>query len=148
MTHGKEKQAFENALEIVLKAQPEAVLPVIHTIASELKFSDGNYYFLDITEPRDIKASIDRCKIGVVNTTKRDSGGIGVATLQPFPENCTLFRVPPRSKWEIGNCELDVDGTLFTIFIQRLFVEFQRIGFIDFKEEKPPLGFKTHYREK
>ena len=148
MSEDEEISVFENAIELVLEARPEAVLPVIHTIANELTFSDGHFYFQDTKAEGDINAGIDRCMIGVSNHKKVHSAPVGVVTLQTFPENRTLFRVPPRSKWEIGNCELDVDGSLFTIFIQRLFTEFQRLGFIDFKKEKPPIGFKPPHEDK
>ena len=144
----KEKQPFEEAIEIVLEAQPEAVLPVIHIAANELTFSDGHYYCGDLGGNEDITASIERCVIGVSNHKKVHSEAIGVITLQPFPGNRTLFRVPPRSKWaglQYGN--LDTDGSLFTRFLQHVFAEFQRIGFIDFRE-KPPLGFRLPHKEK
>jgi hypothetical protein len=142
MANEKEKIEFENAIEIVLKAYPDAVLPIIHTIASELTYDEGHYSFRDMHSSADVNASISRCAIAVINNVKKDNGFIGIITIQPFPDNHTLFRIPPYSKWEIGECKLDPDGKLFTYYVRQLFIEFQRMGFIDFKEEKPPLGFK------
>ena len=144
----RKRRPFENAIEIVLEALPEAVLPVIRNAANELKFGEGNYYSTDLHAGGDVTASIDRCAIGVSNKKKVHSAHIGVITLQPFPGNRTLFRVPPFSKQgKDKKWELDEDGSLFTGFLRYLFSEFQRLGFIDFKKEKPPIGFKTPHKE-
>jgi hypothetical protein len=149
MSEDEKISAFENAIEIVLEAQPEAVLPVIRNAANELKFNDGYYYSDDLHAEGDVTASIDRCAIGVSNKKKMHSQHIGVITLQPFPDNRTLFRVPPFSKQERDKYwELDPDGAFFTEFLRYIFSEFQRLGFIDFKKEKPPIGFKPPHKEK
>lgn len=145
----KKEQASKQTIEVVLEAPPEAVLPVIRNTANELKFSEGDYYSTDLHAEGDVTASIDRCAIGVSNKKKVHSAHIGIITLQPFPSNHTLLRVPPFSKQEKDEYwELDPDGLLFTDFLRYLFSEFQRLGFIDFKKEKPPIGFKPPREDK
>jgi len=63
---------------------------------------------------------------------------IGCIKLEPLPEEQTLFKL----------MYLPACHSFFNHFMQQLLVEFQRLGFTHFEEEKPPIGFKLPRKEK
>lgn len=148
------KPPFQDAMEIVLSGTPKIILPLIRRVARESSF--GNYEY-SLPEEAGMVISTAFAELQIQLHPKVGTFGydnpfptIGVITLQELPnKQTTLFRVPPRSQWgEAAAFDFDSDGSYFTRFLARVFAEFQRLGFVDFKEEKPPLGFKLPHREK
>ena len=159
-------KAFEKAIELVLKATPEVLSPVIKTVASEFTFKDLHYWSTE--EAGSASSAFRKMLITILDVIEDSIASedcIGIITLQSLASDKTLFRIPPRSEWYIniepktlpqlsykGHINKDVfnlfwDESYFTHLLERLFAEFQRLEFVDFRE-KPPIGFKLPYKEK
>ena len=171
MPKHKNKELFENALEIVLRETPDILSPFIKTIVSEYSY-EGLHYWLK-EETKTSSSSYRKILIGIMHgddetksIIKEDC--IGILTLQSLGSGKAILRVPPRSKWHINIepetlyflAEEDLshisndkfnwyyNDSYFTRLLEALFTEFQRLGFIDFKDAKPPIGFRTPRKEK
>ena len=142
----KEKGPFEDAIEIVLRGTPEIIVPLIRTVADKSSFRGCKYY---LPGEAGIVISTAFAEFQIQLVTGHPFPTIGIITLQELADkHTTLLTVPPRSQWGASEAlEFDGDGSYFTHFLGRLFAEFQRLGFIDFREEKPPIGFRVPHRE-
>ena len=162
----QEAKAFGKAIELVLRATPEVLSPIIKTIASEFEFKDLHYWSKEEAEsasPAYRKMLITI--LDVIEDSIASEDCIGIITLQSLALDTTLFRIPPRSEWYINiepktlpqlrykghvnkdEFNLSWDESYFTHLLEILFAEFQRLEFIDFKEGKPPLGFRPPRKE-
>ena len=167
----QKKHQFEDALEVVLNAAPEVLSPIITTVAEEFTF--GGWECAAHEEPGSHSSAFRRLLVKVIEEVK-DEGEeisgvtidrIGIITLQSLGGNKTLLRVPPSSDWRFVDADQKIlhdtrypgyagpqdfnwfaDDSPFTHFLTRLFTEFQRLAFIDFRE-KPPIGFRLPHKE-
>ena len=145
------QEAFKEAFEVLLNSTPSIISPVIDTVAQEFTIDGWRY---NVYEEKDlmfggearITLMVSILKERIVKGKKDyDSDCIGILTLQLLPNDKTLFRIPPFKHW---NSFIDrtfyqkMDESFYNQFLTCLFTEFQKLGFVDFKEDKPPLGFK------
>jgi len=147
-----EEEPLKDGFELMLKGTPEMALALIAQVAQEFRYQGKKYSF-----DYDPKCSTTTFIEGTVwiegttatPTTKKGWAPISVIELYLLAGNKTRFRIPPREHWGIPEeLSIDPDHSLLTYLLARLFTEFQRLGFVEFKEEKPPLGFRPPHREK
>jgi hypothetical protein len=158
----KQQESFEHPLEIAVNDTPAVICPIIKTIVSEFKPENGPAYSSEIES----KSSTENYKklliiaLEIVEDSIASADSIGIITLQSLPNNQTLFRIPPRSNWYFNNAPKILDNvkitghvsndefnkywneSYFTKVLERIVSEFQRLGFINLQDKKPPLGFK------
>lgn len=152
------KQPFKDAIEVLLKGIPQMIISVIETVACETLFQ-GKYYSAR-WHGQNMLPTFARLSVFAVDedtdAQKRLHNiappekihPVGVITLQLLPDGKqSLFRVPARDRWDILG-DFDSEGLYFTHLLICLFTEFQRLGFVDFRKEKPPLGFRLPHQEK
>jgi hypothetical protein len=137
-------------LELVLRGTPEMILEVIRSAVEELDSRDlvGAYAFRRASDRPDY-ATWDRTYFATcaVEAYKRIDKQLRVdylsnipnkVELQLLPEERTLLRIPPPEKWSES----------FEPFLRYLLSKLQQLGFVDFEEEKAPLGFRLRHMEK
>jgi hypothetical protein len=148
----KGKSPFEDGGELTLKGTPEMALATIARVAQELRPQGKR-----LTFEHDPKCSTETFIEGTVwlesptpvPTAKKGYFPIAVIELYSLPDKRTLFRIPPRRYWGILEelSIIDLDYSFLTHLLKHIFTEFQRLGFVDFRQEKPPLGFRLPHRE-
>ena len=151
MNKESSQESFKKAFEILLNSKPSIISPVIDTVAQEFTFDDWRY---NVYEEENLMFGGEARIILIISILKEsivegkkeyDRDCIGILTLQLLPNNQTLFRIPPFKHWKSimnDNFYQKVNESFYTQFLARLFSEFQKLGFIDFQEGKPPLGFR------
>jgi hypothetical protein len=158
---------FAEATEIILKTTPDVLSPIIKTVIAEFECDENRAFWL-IEETETATSSYRKILVEAMEIMENSIASedcIGIITLQSLPNGCTLFRIPPRDHWYINikphkmthlRLEEHVGNDDFYLFenvssfnrvLDRLFIEFQRLGFIDFKEDKPPIGFRLPHKE-
>jgi hypothetical protein len=160
-------KSFTQTVEIVLKTSPDLLTPIIKTVVSEFKYEEGlAFWTIEETETATNNyRKILVVALEIIETSIASEDCIGIITLMSLPNDLTLFRIPPRDHWYIKTTphtmnhlplEEHVRNNDFYLFwnessfnrvVERLFIEFQRLGFIDFKKEKPPIGFRLPLKE-
>lgn len=149
----REKSLFEEAIELVLKGTPEMALAIIARVAQEFRPQGKRLAF-----EHDPKCSTEIFIEGTIwfesslpiRTAKNGYFPIAVVELYSLPDETTLLRIPPRKHWGIFEelSIIDPEHSLLIHLLERIFVEFQGLGFVDFEKKKPPLGFKLPHEEK
>lgn len=157
------QKLFEESLEIVVNATPDVIYPIIKTVVSEFEPEEGIAYSSEIES----KSSTENYKklliiaLEVINNSIASADCVGIITLQSLSNNQTLFRIPPRSNWYFNNApkilsDLKITGhvtndefnlywneSYFNKVLEKIVSEFYRLGFIDLKTKRDPLGFKA-----
>lgn len=139
-TRFQRENLFENAPEQVLIGTPEMIVPQIRDIIKRMK-SEGYPSTIqvkagdapDFSPARQVTSY--RCEI--FGKSAEVGEEIGYIELQPLPGERTLFKLMYLPSY----------NSFFTHFVQLLFAEFQRLGFVYFEKEKPPLGFRPKQKE-
>jgi len=159
---------FEEQIEFVLDASPSVLMTVIKTAAHEFEPQKGLAYTIweELESSSDSYKKMSVTALEIIEDSVASEDCIGIITLQALNINQTLFRIPPRKHWYISikphilpssmieghvtNNEFNLywDDSYFTKMLERLISEFYRLGFIDLKTEKAPLGFKPPKRSK
>lgn len=127
-------------LEVILNGSPGMALELMKGLAERLK-AQGYCYSVRRTSGEPSWAKWDRpyfISATVFEHGDADQKRIGVIKMQLLPEERTLFTLPESSNWHES----------FRNFLSFLFTEFQRLGFVHFEKDKPPLGFRLPHGEK
>ena len=136
-TKDYEKKAATKELELPLEGTPDMILECIRSTIEKLN-SQGYTYSLRRTSGAPDYARWDKTYFASCAISQGDEGQIGTIKLQLLPNERTLFKIPEPKDWDSS----------FGEFIKHLLAEFKRLGFLYFKEEKPPIGFPLPHREK
>ena len=145
----KERALFETGFEVIVQGTLDMVLELMASLAKELSEEStskvhGEKYGIRRTSGAPDYAHWDKtyrasCIVYVTfeEVASSPTVDVGKVSLLLLPNDRTLFKVEP-SEW----------NPRFTNFINRLFAEFQQLGFVDFREERPPLGFRLPHQVK
>ena len=149
----EEKSPFEEGIELTLRGTPEMALAIIARVANEFRPQGKRLTFEydpECSTETFIEGTIWLESSTPIRTAKMGYFPVAIIELYLLPDNETSFRVPPGRYWGISKelLIIDPDHFFLTRLLERIFTEFQRLGLIDFKEEKPPIGFKVPHREK
>ncbi len=132
-------------LKQILRGTPDMVLECVRSVVEELSLH-GEMYEIRRTSGTPDYARWDRtyyatCGVFLIRknvfTGQESKPEIGTIRLQLLPEEKTLIRSLIPDNWD----------SPFGHFLQSLFIEFQRLGFVDFEREKPPMGFRLPHKE-
>jgi hypothetical protein len=140
-TRFQAENLFEDGGELVLRGTPEMIVHRIIAGIEQVK-SEGCLSSVQVRTAGapdfTVAGQISSYRCMIYDRSVDVGEEIGCIKLQPLPEEQTLFKL----------MYLPACHPFFNHFVQQLLVEFQRLGFIDFEEEKPPIGFKLPRREK
>ena len=151
-TKPEEKSPFEDGIELTLKGTPEMALAVIAKVANELRFQ-GKRYSFDYDPKCSTETFIegDILVEGTLATyTTKKYGWVPISVIEIYllPDNKTLLRIPPRRHWGIPvELSIDTDHSFLIKLLEILYNEFVRLGFVDLRKEKPPIGFRPTHKE-
>jgi len=119
------------------------ILECIRSTTENLNSQGYTYSFRRTSDAPDY-AKWDKTYFASCAISQGDEGQIGTIKLQLLPQERTLLKYPEPK---------DFDSS-FGRFLNRLFAEFKRLGYVDFKEEKPatmaerfPKAFIAHEGE-
>jgi hypothetical protein len=143
-------EPFSAGLEAVMEDTPETLKPLIERQAAYLSIGQHRFITWEPYDERD--PAFKLFHVSAYHKPTGRSHPIGVIELQRIPHNRTLFRVPPRSRWDKRfGFDYDSDGKLFLAFLENLFDELTRLGFWSPKEgveeTKNRLGFRLPHEE-
>ena len=133
-------------IELVLRGTPDIVLECMRSVVEELN-SHGETYAIRRTSGTPDYAKWDKTYFATCGiflnrknffTGEKSETQIGTIRLQLLPEERTLIRFLRPQNWD----------SPFGHFLKSLLIEFQRLGFVDFEKEKPPIGFRLPHKEK
>ncbi len=128
--------------ELVVRGTPDMLPASINNVIKNLN-SQGYKYALHRTSGRPDDTNWDKTYFASYAVSQGTEGRIGTISFQLIPNNGTLLKSPQPDTWNPS----------FVHFLNHLFAEFQRLGFVDFKKERPalagqlPKAFISHGKE-
>jgi len=124
-------------LELTVEGTPDMILECVRSIADKLNSQGCAYGFRKTSGTPDFtkwdKTYFATCAISLGNEEQ-----IGTIKLQLLPKDKTSFKFPAPGDW----------NSSFGYFLSQLFIEFQRLGFVDLERKKGPLGFRLPHTDK
>jgi len=146
------KGLFGDGVELTLKGTPEMALAIIARIAQEFRPQGKRLTFeydSGCSTETFIEGTIWLESSMPIPAAKKGYFPIAVIELYLLPDKKTLFRIPPRRCWGIFE-ELSIvepEHSFLINLLERIFIEFQRLGFVKFEKKKPPFGFRPSHQE-
>ncbi len=138
----KEKAANKE-LELILQGTPDMIMECIRSTVEELN-SQGQRYGFRKTSGAPNYAKWDKTYFATCAISQGNQGQIGTIKLQLIAKEKTAFKYPEPKSW----------ASSFGHFLNCLFAEFHRLGFVDLEKEKPaavtelpPKAFISHGKE-
>lgn len=128
---------IDTELELRVQGTPDMILECIRSTAEKLN-SKGHTYSFRRTSGAPDYARWDKTYFASCAISQGDEGQIGTIKLQLLPDDKTLLKTLRPDEW----------NSSYTIFLNSLFTEFQRLEYL--KEEKPaamgeiPKAFIAH----
>jgi hypothetical protein len=164
----KQAKSFNESIEIIVNSTPAVLSPIVRTVVSELEPEAGLRY--SVSEESNSASDVYRRLLIIAlevaeNSQILSADCMGIITLQSLGSSQTLFRIPPRKNWrfvdapsvlELSECKglvnrhsfnLHWDESYFTKVLERIVSELYRLGLLELKMEKVPLGFRVSKKE-
>ena len=136
---------MSEVIDLILKGTPDMIIECVTNLAKKLNSQGERYKSVPKIGGAPDYAKQDKiysANIDVFVSRKplaREDYDIkiGVLRLQLIPDEHTLLSVKEPEYWDspLGH------------FLNYLLGELQRLGFVQFEEEKPPIGFRPHYNK-
>ena len=125
-TEDYEEKAVTKELELFLEGSPDMILECIRSTTENLN-SQGYTYSFRRTSGAPDYAKWDKTYFASCAISQGDEGQIGTIKLQLLPKEQTSVKYVEPRNWDSS----------FGHFLNCLFAEFHRLGFVDLEEDKP-----------